>query len=108
MGYDVDPDPTTPMDYDHNFHGVNPLAAAVPDVKHQQERIADEFELETEAGFDSLTGEGLEVGSELTVVTMTPEPPVKPISRIGSTDAPRSKAPFEAWSEGQGSVHVAP
>jgi hypothetical protein len=92
MGYDVDPDPTTPMDYDHNFHGANPLAAAVPDVKHQQDRIAEEFEAETEAGFDSLAGADPEMNSDLTVVTMTPEPPVRPISRIGSTDAPRSKA----------------
>lgn len=23
MGYDVDPDPNTPMDYDHSFHGQN-------------------------------------------------------------------------------------
>jgi hypothetical protein len=96
MGYDVDPDPTTPMDYDHSFHGANPLAAAVPDVKHQQERIAEEYEAEPEAeaevGFDSFAGEEPSVADSLTVVTMTPEPPVRPISRIGKTDAPRSKA----------------
>jgi hypothetical protein len=94
MGYDVDPDPTTPMDYDHSFHGVNPLAGAVPDVKHQQERIADEYDAEPEAevGFDSFAGEEPSVADTLTVVTMTPEPPVRPISRIGTTDAPRSKA----------------
>ena len=104
MGYDVDPDPTTPMDYDHSFHGVNPLAAAVPDVKHQQERIAEEYqehiteeyeaepEAEAEVGFDSFAGEEPSVVDSLTVVTMTPEAPVRPISRIGTTDAPRSKA----------------
>jgi hypothetical protein len=94
MGYDVDPDPTTPMDYDHSFHGVNPLAAAVPDVKHQQERIADEYESEQEPeiGFESFAGDEPSLADTLTVVTMTPEPPVRPISRIGTTDAPRSKA----------------
>ncbi len=96
MGYDVDPDPTTPMDYDHSFHGVNPLAAAVPDVKHQQERIAEEYETEYEAepqvGFDSLAGDEPSVADSLTVVTVTPELPVRPISRTGTTDAPRSKA----------------
>lgn len=94
MGYDVDPDPTTPMDYDHSFHGVNPLAAAVPDVKHQQDRIVDEFEgeAEVEAGFDSFEVEEPSVGHALTVVTMTPEPTVTPINRSRTTDAPRSKA----------------
>ena len=47
MGYDVDPDPTTPMDYDHN-PGYNPLAAAVPEpkpeVRIQQERIAAQLQ----------------------------------------------------------------
>jgi hypothetical protein len=94
MGYDVDPDPTTPMDYDHSFHGVNPLAGAVPDVKHQQERIADEYDTEplAQVGFDSFEGDESSVTDTLTVVTMTPELPVRPISRIGTTDAPRSKA----------------
>jgi hypothetical protein len=98
MGYDVDPDPTTPMDYDHSFHGVNPLAGAVPDVKHQQDRIAEEFEPafasanDLGAGFDSFAGEEPPVTSAMTVVTVTPEAPVRPISRKGTTDAPRSKA----------------
>ncbi len=92
MGYDVDPDPTTPMDYDHSFHGQNPLAGAVPEVKHQQDRIADEFEPETFAGFESLAGEEPEVEPEMVLVTVTPEPPVRPISRHGATDAPRSRA----------------
>ncbi len=87
MGYDVDPDPTTPMDYDHNFMGSNPLAAAVPDAKHQHDRLADEFE----AGFDSFEGEEPSADAGLTVVTMTPEPTVRPIDRSRSTDAPRSK-----------------
>jgi hypothetical protein len=94
MGYDVDPDPSAPMDYDHNFHGTNPLAAAVPDVKHQQDRIAEEFESEDrpEAGFDSFAEDLQPVATGLTVVSMTPEPVVTPIDRSRATDAPRSKA----------------
>lgn len=94
MGYDVDPDPTTPMDYDHSFHGQNPLAAAVPEVKHQQDRLAEELQAEPEAeiGFDSFDAEQPSVADALTVVTMTPEPTVVPISRRGATDAPRSRA----------------
>ncbi|MBL0924708.1 MAG: hypothetical protein IBJ12_09635 [Sphingomonadaceae bacterium] len=94
MGYDVDPDPSAPMDYDHNFHGTNPLAAAVPDVKHQQDRIAEEYEgeEEAEAGFDSFTQDIAPVGAAMTVVSMTPEPVVTPIDRSRATDAPRSKA----------------
>jgi hypothetical protein len=90
MGYDVDPDPTTPMDYDHSFHGQNPLAGAVPEVKHQQDRIADEFD--NSAGFESLAGDEPEVEPEMVLVSVTPEPPVRPISRRGTTDAPRSRA----------------
>ncbi len=51
MGYDVDPDPTTPMDYEH-VTGYNPLAGAVPDVKpevkQQQERIAEQLHVQAE------------------------------------------------------------
>lgn len=92
MGYDVDPDPNTPMDYEHGFNGQNPLAGAVPEVKHQQDRIAQHFEPEAEVGFDSLTGADPEVEPAMTVVTVTPEPLVRPITRRGNTDAPRSRA----------------
>jgi hypothetical protein len=51
MGYDVDPDPTAPMDYDHDL-GYNPLAAAVaevkPEVKAQQDRIAQQLHVQAE------------------------------------------------------------
>ena len=51
MGYDVDPDHNAPMDYDHDM-GHNPLAAAVPDVKPevkaQQERIAEQLHVQAE------------------------------------------------------------
>lgn len=109
MGYDVNPDPTTPMDYDHGFHGQNPLAGAVPEVKHQQDRIADEFDAksepdsnaEIEAGFDSFAGAEPSATAAMTVVTMTPEPPVVPISRKGTTDAPRSKARAKPGMKGK-------
>ena len=102
MGYDVDPDPTTPMDYDHGFHGTNPLAAAVPEVKHQQDRLADAlfadlepqvgFDNEPHVGFDNFVEEPELVADAPTLVTVTPEPVTPLISRRGSTDAPRSRA----------------
>ena len=100
MGYDVDPDPNAPMDYEHDHQGFNPLAGAVPDakpeVRHQQERIAQQFESAPnealEVGFDSLEIEDEPVGAALTVVTMTPELPVKPVAKPVKTDAPRSRA----------------
>ncbi len=94
MGYDVDPDPTTPMDYDHGFHGANPLAAAVPEVKHQQDRLADALfaDLEPQAGSDSLADEPESVADVPSLVAATPEPVARPISRRGGTDAPRSRA----------------
>jgi len=94
MGYDVDPDPTTPMDYDHGFHGANPLAAAVPEVKHQQDRLADALfaDLEPQAGSDSLVDAPESVADAPALVAVTPEPVTRPISRRGGTDAPRSRA----------------
>ena len=102
MGYDVDPDPTTPMDYDHGFHGANPLAAAVPEVKHQQDRLADAlfadlepqvgFDNEPQVGFDNFAEEPESLVDAPTLVTVTPEPVTPLISRRGSTDAPRSRA----------------
>jgi len=102
MGYDVDPDPTTPMDYDHGFHGTNPLAAAVPEVKHQQDRLADAlfadlepqvgFDDEPQVGFDNFAEEPESLADAPTLVAVTPEPVTPLISRRGSTDAPRSRA----------------
>ena len=102
MGYDVDPDPTTPMDYEHGFHGVNPLAAAVPEVKHQQDRLADAlfadlepqvgFDDEPQVGFDNFAEEPEPLADAPTFVTVTPEPVTPLISRRCSTDAPRSRA----------------
>lgn len=102
MGYDVDPDPTTPMDYDHGFRGANPLAAAVPEVKHQQDRLADAlfadvepqvgFDDEPQVGFDNFAEEPESLADAPTLVTVTPEPVTPLISRRGGTDAPRSRA----------------
>jgi hypothetical protein len=99
MGYDADPDPTAPMDYEHDYHGHNPLAAAVPDVKpevrQQQDRIAEQYQPEVEVGFDSLEGEEQPVGSALTVVTMTPEPAVVPLRKpqpMAANAKPRAAA----------------
>jgi hypothetical protein len=105
MGYDVDPDPTTPMDYDHGFHGANPLAAAVPEVKHQQDRLADAlfadfepqvgFDDEPQVGFDNFDDfaeEPESLAAAPTSVTATPEPVTPLLLRRGSTDAPRSRA----------------
>jgi hypothetical protein len=102
MGYDVDPDPTTPMDYDHGFHGTNPLAAAVPEVKHQQDRLADAlfadlepqvgFDDEPQVGFDNFAEEPESLADAPTLVTVTPEPVTPLILRRGGTDAPRSRA----------------
>lgn len=57
MGYDVNPDPTTPMDHDHsNFR--NPLAGAVPEanseIREQQELVAQRLREQAEVGFESL------------------------------------------------------
>jgi hypothetical protein len=102
MGYDVDPDPTTPMDYDHGFHGANPLAAAVPEVKHQQDRLADAlfsdfepqvgFDDEPQVGFDNFDEEPESLADAPTSITVTPEPVTPLLLRRGSTDAPRSRA----------------
>ena len=101
MGYDVDPDPTTPMDYDHGFHGTNPLAAAVPEVKHQQDRLADAlfadlepqvgFDDEPQVGFDNFAEAPESVADAPNFVTVTPEPLTPLILRRGGTDAPRSR-----------------
>jgi hypothetical protein len=97
MGYDVDPDPTTPMDYDHGFNGANPLAAAVPEVKHQQDRLADALfaDFEPQVGFDNFDDfaeEPESLADATTSITVTPEPVTPLLLRRGSTDAPRSRA----------------
>ncbi len=79
MGYDVDPDPNTPMDYEHD-HGYNPLANAVPEVKpevkQQQERIAEQLQVQAE---------------ELGVVAH--DVPAAPVVSISTSRPVASKAP---------------
>jgi hypothetical protein len=101
MGFDVDPDPSTPMDYDHNFHGANMLAGVVPEVKHQQDSLEQAMEAnsEPEAGFDSFMMEPALANDALTIATVTPEPVTRPISRFGKTDAPRSRARSKSGSK---------
>lgn len=101
MGFDVDPDPSTPMDYDHNFHGANMLAGVVPEVKHQQDSLGQAFEAnsEPEAGFDSFAMEPASVTDALTIVTVTPEPVTRPISHCGKTDVPQSRARSKSGSK---------
>ncbi len=57
MGYDVDPDQSVPMDYEHDS-GRNPLANAVPEansyVREQQQQIARQLEAQAEVGFESI------------------------------------------------------
>ena len=95
MGYDVDPDPNAPMDYEHDYLGHNPLAAAVPDVKpevrHQQERILEQYRDQPDVGFDSLEGEIEPAAPALTVVTMTPEATVVPVAALVKATAAKSK-----------------
>jgi hypothetical protein len=109
MGYDVNPDPNTPMDYEHDT-GYNPLAGAVPDVKpevrQQQERIAEQLQVQSDAGFDALYSEGADVEDNsqederpVVVVSMTPsvklrEPKQQAIVR------PAVKAPVKRAAPG--------
>jgi hypothetical protein len=55
MGYDVDPSPSAPMDYEHEVGGYNSLSNAVPEMKpevrQQQERIAEQLQIQADIGF---------------------------------------------------------
>ena len=101
MGFDVDPDPSTPMDYDHNFHGANMLAAAVPEAKHQQNRLGQAIAAnsDAEAGYDSIALEPALATAALTIVTVTPTPVTQPISHGGKTDAQPSRARSKSGSK---------
>ena len=91
MGYDVDPDPTTPMDYDHDT-GYNPLAGAVPEVKpevrEQQERIARQLQVETE------DYEEVEAAEPAQPVAL--QVPVQPVAAAPAPVAPRVARPRAA------------
>lgn len=77
MGYDVDPDPSAPMDYDHDA-GYNPLANAVPEVKpevkQQQDRIAEQLQVQAD---EMAASELYETSAE--VVSITPPHAAGPV-----------------------------
>jgi hypothetical protein len=79
MGYDVDPDPTAPMDYDHDY-GVNPLANAVPEVKPevkaQQDRIAEQLHVQAEEAA-ALYQEEMPAAEVVPIVAVKPAAVVK-------------------------------
>lgn len=91
MGYDVDPDPAAPMDYEHGY-GVNPLAAAVPEVtpevKAQQNRIAEQLNVQAEEAdvFDHAEPESSVVAfaASLPVKAPAPAKPKAPRAAAGS------------------------
>jgi hypothetical protein len=85
MGYDVDPDPTAPMDYDHQL-GSNSLAAAVPEVKPevkvQQDRIAEQLHVQAEKVAALHPTE-----APAPVVSIAP---AKPVAVVAQPKAPRA------------------
>lgn len=95
MGYDVDPDPSTPMDYEHDT-GHNPLAGAVPEVKpeirQQQERIAEQLQVQAEAGFESLPAQELSEAETPVVVTSLNRAAVIPAVSTKGLVAPKKRA----------------
>jgi hypothetical protein len=105
MGYDVDPAPNAPMDYEHDNHGYNPLAAAVPEAKPevrlQQEQIAERLQVQAEAGFESLAGADDEIASSLTVVTMTPEQRPAKIAKPANPVGARSRTRAQPGANGK-------
>jgi hypothetical protein len=108
MGYDVNPEPSAPMDYDH-VTGYNLLAGAVPDVtsevRQQQERIAEQLQVQSDAGFDALYGEntveddGMEEDRPVVVVSMTPSVSLKP-AKTQAIVRPAEKAPVKRAAPG--------
>jgi hypothetical protein len=91
MGYDVNPDQSLPMDHDHDL-GFNPLANAVPEVKpevrQQQERIAEQLQVQAEeAGVSDL-----DEAFAAPVVPM-PAPVLATKSAAPKVAAPKASAP---------------
>ncbi|NJM50372.1 MAG: hypothetical protein HC843_05315 [Sphingomonadales bacterium] len=92
MGYDVDPDPNAPMDYEHG-HSRNPLAGAVPEakpeVRQQQEMIARRLQEQAEVGFESLPAGEQDDAQEVAVK--------KVVLQVSSDPVPQSEvAPVQA------------
>ena len=110
MGYDVDPDPSTPMDYEHDA-GYNPLAGAVPgvtpEVRLQQERIAEQLQVQSDIGFDALPEQGdvsngdQEIDDERPEVVVSITPSVRLIPSLAEIAAKRDvKAPKKRAAAG--------
>ncbi len=99
MGYDVDPDPAAPMDYEHGY-GVNPLAAAVPDVtpevRAQQNRIAEQLNVQAEES-SILPAEPAEARVEAPVVPIASARAKTPRAARGS----KEKSAFTLRLDGQ-------
>lgn len=93
MGYDVDPDPSAPMDYDHDA-GYNPLANAVPEVKpevkQQQDRIAEQLQVQAD---EMAASELYETSAE--VVSIAPPHAAGPVV---ATQRPRAATGSKAKS----------
>ena len=92
MGYDVDPDPNTPMDYDHEA-GFNSLANVIPEskpeVKIQQERIAEQLHVQAEE--IGIADHGAEqVAAEVVEITKTARK--MPVTKSAPKAAAGSKA----------------
>lgn len=94
MGYDVNPDPTTPMDYEHES-GFNALAGAVPEVKPdprlQQERIAEEYQANSEA-FEEEAEE--EEAYSAPVMPIAAVAPVRRVAKVRAAPGSKEKAAF--------------
>lgn len=107
MGYDVNPDPSTPMDYEHDS-GYNALAGAVPEakpeVRQQQERIAEQLQVQSDLGFDALHHEDAVVDDFAqeeerpeVVVAMTPSVRLTPsIAEVANKKHVQSSKPRAA------------
>jgi hypothetical protein len=98
MGYDVNPDPSTPMDYEHDSR-FNPLANAVPEVKPevklQQDRIAQQLNIQAEELQEQIDQAEqfaeAEPIVEIALVAIAPEPAPMPVPL--PTPAPAPLAP---------------
>ncbi len=82
MGYDVNPDPETPMDYEHES-GFNPLANAVPEVrpevKQQQDRIAEQLNVQADEMHENSAASHKQ--SEVVAFIPRAETHAKPVAR---------------------------
>ena len=97
MGYDANPGPDTPMDHDHDA-GYNPLANAVPEVKpevrQQQERIAEQLHVQAEA----LTVVGSPQPNTAEIVAIRAQEPIVETATPVFARAPRAASGQKAKS----------